>query len=1043
MIKIYLKTLPKMVKNLNYAFNALLLVFFVFSVSEADAQYCLAATSNETIVPTGTSQNTTTYNSGARAFNFDATAGCTYTFSTCGLAPQDTYLRLYSTGTGGTALVSADDQCGLQSSFTWTCITSGTYSVLLTNYPCNPLTSNTTMSYIRNSCTLPNNPTSISATVPSFCASALGSTTLTANGPIGTVYWFTGACNTSGEFATGNSVSVSPAVTTTYYARNFSGGQWSAGCASITINVNASPNAPTLVTASPAVLCSGGSSNLNATSAGNVINWFTVPSGGVSIGSSASGANFSVSPGSTTTYYAESQSVGGSGTQTFNLTGGTQTFTVPAGVTSINIEAWGAEGGSALNNASWDPLFQMGGNGGYSSGTLAVTPGQVLHVYVGGRGNAGAAGGFNGGGSAAGSDPNTTSSGGGASDIRILPGGLANRVLVAGGGGGAEWAGGGNQAGQGGGLTGGVNGGGDSPAASGNPGTQVAAGTAGSDPCGGSFGPTSGGAFGVGGNSVTGHSGGGGGGWYGGGGGGCDGHGGGGSSYIGGVTGGNTIPGVRNGDGQIIITWTGGSGCSSATRTAVTVTVAAAPTASISTTSSTVCHGIQATLSGPVTATGAWTVTLSNGQTATGTGNGTWSIVVSPTTTTTYTLTSITDASSCPGSVSGSVTLTLPTAGSTLGLNNESATCVVNQNGWIHFYHSSGRLLASVNSLGQNLGNVTVTSYVDGSPLSVPACDFPLNADYTTAYMQRHWVITPTIQPSVPVQVRLPFGNGEFASLVSVANTNPNSADDLIIPNDLKLTKYSGPLNVNNSAIDNCVSNGGSGGATLHTQVLTGATTGYSSVTGAAYTDFSIPGFSEFWLHGSQNNSPLPVEMSNMQVNCDENNDVLVTWTTQSEFNTSHFAIEQSRNGQDWQLVASTQAAGNSSVVIDYSVSVNDFIGGISYYRIVQFDNNGEFNIYGPLSTTCKEPLEDGLINLYPNPSDAIVYVNYMSTEEYGSVELIMYDGAGSIIKKLYTSLVKGNNTLILNNYEVAPGMYFIQLVGETFQSDKVKLIKQ
>ena len=59
--------------------------------------------------------------------------------------------------------------------------------------------------------------------------------------------------------------------------------------------------------ASPAAYCvgSGGSSNLNATSAGNTINWWDAASGGTLLTNVPSGTNYSVSPASTTTYYAE------------------------------------------------------------------------------------------------------------------------------------------------------------------------------------------------------------------------------------------------------------------------------------------------------------------------------------------------------------------------------------------------------------------------------------------------------------------------------------------------------------------------------------------------------------------------------------------------------------------------------------------------------------------------------------------------------------------------------------------------------------------
>jgi hypothetical protein len=125
-----------------------LLVMLGFA-NQSFAQYCSVATTNTPITVTSTTQLTASFNSGFRAFNFAATAGCTYTFSTCGLSSADTYLRLYSASGGGTLLVSADDQCGLQSTLTWTCTTSGTYSVLLCNYSCSALTSATQMSYVR------------------------------------------------------------------------------------------------------------------------------------------------------------------------------------------------------------------------------------------------------------------------------------------------------------------------------------------------------------------------------------------------------------------------------------------------------------------------------------------------------------------------------------------------------------------------------------------------------------------------------------------------------------------------------------------------------------------------------------------------------------------------------------------------------------------------------------------------------------------------------------------------------------------------------
>lgn len=247
---------------------------------------------------------------------------------------------------------------------------------------------------------------------------------------------------------------------------------------------------------------------------------------------------------------------------TFAYTGSVQTFIVPAGVTSVNVDVRGAQGGSGAGSS-------QPGLGGRTTATLAVTPGQTLQIYVGGQGTSGvnrigsvAPGGFNGGGFG-GYDIggySTAGGGGGASDIRLTSS-LIDRVIVAGGGGGGL-ANGGGPGGSGGGLNGGT-GALQNSAIGGGGGTQTAGGTAYT-----ARGATAG-TFGQGGNGSSAlnayGSGGGGGGYYGGGGGsgtqdhgsGWSGAGGGGSAYAHPTlaTGATLTSGVQSGNGSVIITY--------------------------------------------------------------------------------------------------------------------------------------------------------------------------------------------------------------------------------------------------------------------------------------------------------------------------------------------------------------------------------------------------------------------------------------------------------------------------------------------------------
>jgi hypothetical protein len=104
------------------------------------------------IIPTGVNQSVTGAASAKRYWTFTATAGCTYTLSTCtSINSNDTYLRLYSgTNPASAILVTSNDDngpicAGSKASIVWTCVTSGPYSILVTNYTCANLSASTNL----------------------------------------------------------------------------------------------------------------------------------------------------------------------------------------------------------------------------------------------------------------------------------------------------------------------------------------------------------------------------------------------------------------------------------------------------------------------------------------------------------------------------------------------------------------------------------------------------------------------------------------------------------------------------------------------------------------------------------------------------------------------------------------------------------------------------------------------------------------------------------------------------------------------------------
>lgn len=916
---------------------------------------------------------------------------------TANASGEDLQLTLFNNGTGA-FIAYSDDVVGLAPRITWTATFTGTVRMLTNLYYCNTNSTCHTLTW-RTVSILPPAPSSITATTSAVCVGS--SSTLTAVGPVGTVYWFSGGCNTTGQIATGNSVTVTPATTTTYYARNFNGGQWSSSCASFTVVVNPIPT----VNAGPDVsICPSASTTLSGTvpatttlssvlaainaNQATLTASIPTPYGFVMDGPGGVNSNY-ISDGGSDMYdagnyintnlgtllnYSDNSVVSnaafGAGGQYFTRVIGAQGYSTVAptifywaadlnGVTSLSITGNNGADGSGTQDLN---TFTVTANGitynCFLKRVHSAWDPSINQLFMIPQPNSASQS------MGVSTDDNLHTISGLAGVTRMyymLYAGNAGAIISV-------------------------------PQA-----TTIAQTFANIIPTGGTYSWTSAPA---------------------------------------GFTSSIQNPTVTPATTTTYTLTTTANGCTNSDN--VVVTVNPGPVATLTTTSSTVCNGTQVNLGGNVTTTGAWTLTLSNGQTASGTGNGAWSITSTPSATTSYSISSITNPTACPSTLTGSTTITLPTAGSALGNDNESASCIVNQNGWIHFYHSSGRLLASVNSLGQNLGNVTVTSYVDVTNASVPSCTNS-NPIYNTSVMQRHWVITPTIQPTTPVQVRLPYSNAEFSSLTGVSTVNANPNDDVFMPSDVKLNKYSGPLNVNANPLDNCLGTGGSGGTTQHDPITNGLATVYSTVGSAYYSEFSIPGFSEFWLNGNLSASPLPVELTSFQANCTSDAKVELTWTTASEHNASHFVIEKTTDGQVWDQLASVQAAGNSNSTLNYSIIDQERNSQTTYYRLNQIDVDGATKIYDPISINCEELISMNEVVTYPNPSNSDFYVQVKSANYEGVGTLNIIDVHGSMIKSVPINIEKGITIYTIENNNFAPGIYYIHVENEVEQYQIVR----
>ena len=218
-------------------------------------------------------------------------------------------------------------------------------------------------------------------------------------------------------------------------------------------------------------------------------------------------------------------------------------------------------------------------------------------------------------------------------------------------------------------------------------------------------------------------------------------------------------------------------------------------------------------------------------------------------------------------------------------------------------------------------------------------------------------------------------------------------------------------------------------GPSHNTWVLAGTQgAGHSVLASGDYLleETGVTGFS-FFNGGGNDNNPLPVELVSFSGLCEEGM-INLTWQTASEFNSSHFDVEKSRDGENWQLLTTVPSAGTSNELITYQTVDQNGTNGNNYYRLRQVDNDGQEKVYDPINVSCAE-VAPGYFSSFPNPSGTSFQVIVNNKELIGVCTLNMVDATGKVIEQREIEVKDGINMFVINQ-ELTPGIYFLNITN-------------
>lgn len=186
--------------------------------------------------------------------------------------------------------------------------------------------------------------------------------------------------------------------------------------------------------------------------------------------------------------------------------------------------------------------------------------------------------------------------------------------------------------------------------------------------------------------------------------------------------------------------------------------------------------------------------------------------------------------------------------------------------------------------------------------------------------------------------------------------------------------------------------------------------------------------------------TPLPVEISSFFAKMLDNL-ALLDWITASERNNSHFEVERSIDGNEWEYLGRVHGAGTSNQPTSYSYQdsgvdvFNDY-----YYRLRQYDFNGQ-------SFTSPIVIAEGLNNTQIPGYDIItrgriIEIIFREPSEK-DIGIMVVDAAGELVSHDKLGKVSQGEMLSFDIPFGRSGWFAIVIqVGSSIQTEKMVLLK-
>jgi len=179
----------------------------------------------------------------------------------------------------------------------------------------------------------------------------------------------------------------------------------------------------------------------------------------------------------------------------------------------------------------------------------------------------------------------------------------------------------------------------------------------------------------------------------------------------------------------------------------------------------------------------------------------------------------------------------------------------------------------------------------------------------------------------------------------------------------------------------------------------------------------------------------LPLTWHSFDAKLMSNKTVELNWSTLNEENTSHFIVEKSKDGIQWNAIAKVDKIQNrQNALSNYqSLDVN-LHQGMNYYRIQQVDLDGQFT-YSAIKNILNIHSEIK-VNLYPNPSSKEIHLVIDGVNSPLTLEI--YSALGAKIREIKS--ISTHEIVDISSFQM--GNYFVKIYSNNNEPSTFQFMK-